>query len=92
MYRESLANKAAYSLGGASVGIAEGAIGKVAMAKAPAVFSKAKCAITGKGCFVAGTLVATISGDKAIEDVEVGDKVLISKYACEPRVSTTPLQ
>ena len=48
------------------------------MAKAPAVFSKAKCAITGKGCFVAGTIVATIYGGKAIEDIEVGDKVLAS--------------
>ena len=75
---QSLANKAAYSLGGASVGIAEGAIGKVAMAKAPAVFSKAKCAITGKGCFVAGTIVATINGDRPIETIEAGDKVLAS--------------
>lgn len=75
---QSLANKAAYLLGGASVGIAEGAIGKIAMAKAPAVFSKAKCAITGKGCFVAGTIVATIYGGKAIEDIEVSDKVLAS--------------
>ena len=75
---QSLANKAAYALGGASVGIAEGAIGKVAMAKAPAALSKAKCAITGKGCFVAGTIVATIYGGKAIDTIRVGDKVLAS--------------
>ena len=48
------------------------------MAKAPTVFSKTKCAITGKGCFVARTVVATICGSKAIEDIEVGDKVLAS--------------
>ena len=75
---QSLANKTAYSLGGTSVAVVESAIGKVAVSKAPAAFSKAKCAITGKGCFVAGTIVATIYGGKAIEDIEVGDKVLAS--------------
>ncbi|WP_297957826.1 polymorphic toxin-type HINT domain-containing protein [uncultured Ruminococcus sp.] len=74
---QSIANKTAYALGGASVGIAEGAIGKVAMAKAPAALGKVKCAITG-GCFVAGTTVATIFGGKAIETIRPGDMVLAS--------------
>ena len=75
---QSLANKTAYSLGGASVGVVEGAIGKAAITKAHAKFNNVKCNATGKGCFVAGTIVATIYGGKAIEDVEVGDKVLAS--------------
>lgn len=82
---QSLANKAAYSLGGASVAVVEGAVGKAAMAKAPAVLNKAKCAVTGKGCFVAGTIVATIYGGKAIETIEIGDKVL----ATDPETGET---
>ena len=73
---QSIANKAAYSLGGASVAVVEGAIGKAAMAKAPSIYNNIKCNISGKGCFVAGTIVATIYGGKAIETIEVGDKVL----------------
>lgn len=82
---QSIANKAAYSLGGASVAVVEGAIGKAAMAKAPAAFNKVKCTVTGKGCFVAGTIVATIYGGKAIETIEVGDKVL----ATDPETGET---
>ncbi len=82
---QSIANKAAYSLGGASVAVVEGAIGKAAMAKAPAVFNKVKCTVTGKGCFVAGTIVATIYGGKAIETIEVGDRVL----ATDPETGET---
>ncbi len=82
---QNLADKAAYSLGGASVAVVEAAIGGAVVSKAPAAFNSIKCTVTGKGCFVAGTIVATIYGGKAIESVEVGDKVL----ATDPETGET---
>lgn len=77
---QSLAEKAAYSLGGASVGVVEAAIAGAACSKIKNSFGSKNVSIgnckDGPGCFVAGTIVATIYGGKAIETVQVGDEVL----------------
>ena len=79
---QSIANKAAYSLGGASVAVVEYAVASAASSKISNAFNSRNKNISStnckNGCFVAGTIVVTSCGGKPIETIEVGDKVLAS--------------
>lgn len=62
------------AIGFALIGAVLGAKGLEDSGKAFKDFKKGS--ITTSGCFIAGTLVLTADGCKAIEDIEEGDKVL----------------
>ena len=65
-----------------TVGEGEGASGGTKLGASGGEECAGGACSTGNGCFVAGTLVATPSGQIAIEDVALGDRVLPDDASC----------